>query len=165
MLRDFSVIKILADQLKTTEFMDDFKQYIKKHFPVNLFSELKIDFVDSKKNVIVQGADFIGGSIARHFDATRKSATSNEFLKILSDRIYAIDEFPPLFSPYTIEVKEGRISEFDKLIKDHVLRNANRLILEQESSDDLNKQDQVKLFISWMVTHLTRAGCTGYADF
>ena len=57
-------LSIIEDQMGYPEFQKSFKEYVVKHRPNrNLFDIYEFDFVDSKDEVLVQLADFIGGSI------------------------------------------------------------------------------------------------------
>jgi hypothetical protein len=143
--RDFPIIKAFVDEYKTTAFMGSFKKYLAKRFLPDLFARLDIDFVDSKKNIIVQVADFIGGSITRYFDKTFKSSNSIEFLRILDNekRIYLLEEFPLSTEPYTISVEKEKSSKFDRHIEEYTFRNVYRFIHENDDSLDENTLNQV----------------------
>jgi hypothetical protein len=143
--RDFPIIKAFVDEYKTTDFMLGFKKYLINKFPSDLFTKMDIDFVDSKKNVIVQGADFIAGSIARYFDKTLKSSDPIEFLKIMDNkkRIYWLEEFPLSIEPYVISVEREKSSKFDQHIEEYTLRNARKFVYENDNSKNENTQNQV----------------------
>lgn len=143
LFKDFPILEVVADQYKTTEFMQSFKTYLSKRFVPELFTKFDIEFVSSKSEVLVQGADLIGGSIARHFDVKLKSPNSAEFLKILEDKIYTIESFPPVYTPYPVPVKDEVVSPFDGIIEKNAILNANRFIAENEKTSDLGKRDQV----------------------
>ncbi len=143
LFKDFPILNVIADQYKTTEFMQSFKTYLSKNIFPELFQKFDIQFVNSKSEVLVQGADFIGGSIARHFDEKLKSPNSTEFLEILKDKIYTIEIFPPVYTPYPVLVQSETSSPFDEIIGKKAILNANQFIEENEKTSDLEKRDKV----------------------
>jgi hypothetical protein len=144
LFKDFAVLNIFTDEYKTTDFMKGFKQYLSKRFQPDLFTKYDIQFIDSKSEVLVQGADIIGGSIARHFDEKLKSPNSTEFLKILEKNIYTIEPFPPVYTPYVVPVKEGSENQFDQIVEKTALLKATLFVKEHENSGNSKKQDQVQ---------------------
>ena len=83
-------LKILEDETGTTEFQESFKKYVAERRPqYNLLNEYDIDYCDSKDNILVQLADFIGGSINRFLT----DPNVPNYYEMLRGKIMAFDEF------------------------------------------------------------------------
>ena len=62
--RVYPKLKIVEDEVGSTEFQESFKKYEQEHRPeYNMFNQYDFDYTDSKNESLVQLADFIGGSI------------------------------------------------------------------------------------------------------
>ncbi len=152
LFRDFPVLNVVADEYKTTEFMQSFRNYVSKRFMPELFRKISVRFVDSKSEILVQGADFISGSISRYFDEKLKSSNSEEFLRILDSRIYAIETFPPIYLPYTVRLEEYTESPFGKLIEKESLIKATNFIQQYDDTSDPIRRDQL-LCVKLLLNH------------
>ena len=76
------------------------RQALKKHG----IEQCKINFVDSRKESIIQLADIIAGSIARSFDTTKNDR--NDYLKLIKMKIKKIYLNHPHF-PHHINLHRG----------------------------------------------------------
>ncbi len=79
-------LRIIEDQIGSSEFQSSFKEYVKEHRPQNLFNEYDFDYTDSKDELFVQLADFIGGTIGKALT----EPDSPDYLEILKGKILCI---------------------------------------------------------------------------
>jgi hypothetical protein len=89
-------IKIIADEIGSSEFMKEFKDYIIKNSPNDLFEQSHFNFRSSKEFIPIQCADVICGSIARAYDDIYKDVRTNLYIKLLKDssKLLAINHWP-----------------------------------------------------------------------
>lgn len=84
-------LKIIEDEVGTTEFQESFRQYIAENRPqYNILNEYDFDYCDSKDEVLVQLADIIGGSI----NHCLLNDTCPNYLEMLKSKILIEDHFP-----------------------------------------------------------------------
>ncbi len=87
----YPLLQITADNYGSPEFMAGFKDYVQKKHSLDLFNYNDFGFASSRSDLLIQLADFIGGTIARAFDDTVLSSRGNEFIQILSDRMRVVE--------------------------------------------------------------------------
>lgn len=141
--RTFPSLELYVDEHGGNDYMLEFKKYVERKNPPNLFSGFNFRQEESAGNRYIQLADFIAGSLGYVYDETKKSEHSKEFLDILSPRISGLNFFPKEYSFQ--ELKESNIDEtFDPQIAEVCyLRVQN--FLETEQGDDQQKIDQINL--------------------
>ncbi len=71
-----TAMAIFADEYKDREFMERFKKYIEPLFERTLIDNNSFNFVKSKKEVLIQVADFIAGTLTFGFE---ESKSCNEY--------------------------------------------------------------------------------------
>lgn len=90
-------LKIIEDEVGTTEFQESFKQYVRENRPRHtLLNEYDFDYCDSRDELLVQLADIIGGSINRALI----DDTCPNYLEMLRSKIVIDDRFPHPRDPY-----------------------------------------------------------------
>lgn len=90
-------LKIIEDEIGSTEFQESFKKYVADRRPEpNLFNEYDFDYSNSKDELLVQLADFVGGSINRSLI----DPSAPNYLEMLKGKILLMDEFPSKNEPY-----------------------------------------------------------------
>ena len=155
--RAYPKLDILQDEMGYTEFQQSFAKYIDSIRPgKNLFDEYSFAFVDSKDEVLVQMADFIGGSIAKFLNG---EASAN-YLEILRGKLVAQERFPHLNEPYWgLLSPEDRV--FDQSIISLSLQKARDYIEDnkQSTNDDIKMQVS---FLEYLVFYVTQIDSTKY---
>jgi hypothetical protein len=146
-------VQVFADKYKDSEFMQEFRRYLQSRLQRVLFCSLDVVPVESKQEVIVQAADFIGGSIARHFDIRLHSPQSERFLKILSGHIDFLEPFPPAYTPFGGRSQPSAQSPLDAQIRTYAIRKASRHYQTLESNTSLQARDQ-RVCTAALLTHL-----------
>ncbi|MDQ7094574.1 DUF3800 domain-containing protein [Desulfosporosinus sp. PR] len=133
----FSNLKLVARQHESKEFMEGFVAYVnKKHIP-NLFSQAEFGFVDSKDELLIQVADFIGATLAKHFEektlsAKEKTSSSSyeDFWGLISNKIIGLREWPNQFQDFMADIKTQGI------FNDIIARQSVALALQYISSNE-----------------------------
>lgn len=90
-------LKIIEDEIGTTEFQQSFRKYVEeRRAQYNLLNEYDFDYTDSKDEILVQLADFVGGSIYKSL----VDSNSPNYLEMLKAKIMSSEEFPRKNEPY-----------------------------------------------------------------
>lgn len=99
-------LKIIEDETGSSEFQESFKKYVTTRRPqYNLLNEYDFDYCNSRDELLVQLADFIGGSINRSLI----DANAPDYIEMLKGKILLLDEFP--------NKKEPSSSFFDEIMQ------------------------------------------------
>jgi len=113
--RSFDDIEIVSDALGTSEFMNSFQKYVENNSPKkSLFDDFIFRFEDSKKNPLVQVADFLCGTFSYVYDESKRNEYSHKFQKMLSKNIISV-EFWPENLELLLEVNSSRQNNDSKL--------------------------------------------------
>jgi len=123
----FPRLRIVADCCGDATFLKKWKKYIIGKHPLDLFKWSSFQFVNSESEVLVQLADFITGSLARHYDATKRTPHSTEILQELKNQLLRIDEWPPNNDRRMADLADAGY-QFDLEIADMACRKADKLI-------------------------------------
>ncbi len=90
-------LKIIEDETGSTEFQESFKKYVATRRPqFNLFNEYDFDYCNSKDELLVQLADFVGGSI----NHSLIDPNAPNYVEMLKGKILLRDDFPSKKEPY-----------------------------------------------------------------
>lgn len=138
--RTYPKLRIIEDQIGTAEFQDSFKKYVREHRPLNLFNEYDFDYTDSKDSLLVQLADFVGGTISK----TYTDPASPNYLEMLKGKIICIERFPNESVPYFGAVSK-ELQKYDKDIFELAIHRARSFVAENDQDDSLEKHLQVAL--------------------
>lgn len=88
-------LELVADEHGSEKFMDGFIEYVKKnHFQTSLFRNPGFRFGDSKKENLIQLADFIAGSLAWSFDPDQLINNPSQLIDILKLRVIHLRQWP-----------------------------------------------------------------------
>lgn len=132
----FPNLKLTADEHDDQQFMGDFKRYIASRHQPDLFNQSEFSFVSSSANRIVQLADFLAGTLARHFDRTKHCKEGNEFIKILKeqDQLLQIRVFPERPDEYVSFLQAQQQNDFDKELLRYSVELALKYTKDHDSS-------------------------------
>lgn len=122
-------LKIIEDEVGTTEFQKSFKKYVENNRPeINLFNDYDFEYTDSKEENLVQLADLVGGTIYKNIENPELN-----WYEILKGKILAVHRFPNSEEPFW-----GKVSpedyKFNKDIYSLSLKCANDFILKNSKS-------------------------------
>lgn len=140
----FNELVVCADEVGGNDFIKSFARYIKsKEVPLDLFGECMFRFEDSKKNILIQVADFVSGSLAYCYDEKKKlNNGGNNYLSILINKILRIKEYPETFS--TFDVNQNDINpNYNPKIALICYNKARYFIETHSSSDDIDIKQQI----------------------
>ncbi|MBW8360826.1 MAG: DUF3800 domain-containing protein [Kaistella sp.] len=140
LFRTFPEIDLYVDEHGANDYMVEFKKYVEKNHPKNLFYGYEFNVLDSKKSEFIQLADFIAGTLNYIYDENKKSEYSKEFEDLLIPIISGITFFP---RDYTLEeyLKSNIDEDFDKKIAEVSYIRAIDFI-EKEKMDSQQRIDQ-----------------------
>jgi murein DD-endopeptidase MepM/ murein hydrolase activator NlpD len=119
---------------------------------LELWDEYDFHLEESKRSVLVQLADLIGGSVAYSYDESKKNnADGNNYVSLLKDKILHIRHFPETFDTFQSPKNSAR-KGWDPQIANICYRKALSFIKENEKTqEDLedkiveNEENSVKL--------------------
>ncbi|MGN6402330.1 MAG: DUF3800 domain-containing protein [Flavisolibacter sp.] len=129
--RTFKNIEIIADEIISNDFVSSFEKYIKDNHQVDLFHQSKIEFKKSHNTILLQLADFIGGTCNRHFSG--KSSVNP--LEDLGDKCTAVIIWPEKYHSFTVD-EEDELDEFQETISNLALLRIDDYINKNITSRD-----------------------------
>ena len=133
-------LKIIEDQIGTSEFQESFKKYVREHQPLNLFNEYSFNYIDSKDSLLVQLADIIGGTINKVYI----DLNAPNYMEMLKGKIICTSEFPRKTTPYfASEISEN--IKYNKDIFYLAIQCAESFITKFEDDESLEKILQIAL--------------------
>jgi hypothetical protein len=133
-------LRIIEDQIGTSEFQESFKKYIREHRPKNLFNEYDFGYTDSKDSLLVQLADIVGGTISKVYVDDH----APNYLEMLKGKILCIEEFPNKTTPYFASLTSENI-QYDKDIFELSVQCAKSFISTYEHDESLEKKLQIAI--------------------
>lgn len=140
-------LKIVLDEIGYTEFQAGFKNYVKGKRPrFNFFDEYDFDFIDSKKNAMIQIADLLAGTLNRQLQFPNEA----DYRKILNDKLLDIIDFPETFEEYTLNKKNIKNGEFNNDIFEISYRSAKIFLEKYNNIEELQTRLQ-KEFIYYLL--------------
>ncbi len=141
---NLSSLNIYSDEHGRSEFMESFENYILDVIKDNLFDKRSFQFVNSKDYPFVQLADFISGSLARFYDSKKFQKESKVFIELIKDKSLRIDEWPNKYNLKSVPIHTATSYEYDSVIVDHAIRQAEVFISKNENTHDLDVELQVR---------------------
>lgn len=140
--KTFPKLELKVDEYGGNEFMLEFKEYVRQNHIRTLFEGSEFFVNESDKELGVQVADLIAGTLGYIFDQHKKSEYSDTFLNILSDRIISINHFPKLYKLNEYYEDNNTDVLYDQEITELSLRSIFDY-LDRESSETQQKQDAI----------------------
>lgn len=120
--KTFPQLELKVDEHGGNEFMLEFKNYVRQNHIRTLFEGSEFFVNKSDKELGVQVADFIAGTLGYIFDEHKKSDYSQQFLERLSGKIISINHFPKVYK--INEYNETKADQFySQAITDLSLRS------------------------------------------
>lgn len=153
--KTFPNLTLIVDEHGSNDYMRGFKKYVQANHIRDLFHGSNFELEDSSKNILIQIADFIAGTLGHYFDESKKNENSQEYLKILDQKISSINYFPPEYSNLKFEPIEGEDNEFDENISNISLRSALDFIDTKKikSAGDIEQVAFIKLLLFYQRTY------------
>ena len=124
-------LQIIIDNFGTSDFMNSFESYLNKHFQPTLFSNKQVVYESPEKEIGLQAADFVGGSIFRYYE----NRDTEEVLDCIKSRLIGIRKWPRSFQKYITGDKDEII---DLKIQNHCISVAEHFI--QTTNDEILKE-------------------------
>lgn len=141
--RAFVKLTIVADEIGGSDYMQSFCQYVSERQEIpNLFGEREFYFENSKKDVVIQLADLISGSLAQEYDKNKKTKDTPSYYKMLEKKIIRVEHYPKTINNYIVE-DSAISSEYDKTVAEVCVKQAVDFINKNENNDDEEVQAQI----------------------
>lgn len=139
----FPNLVIVADEMGSSDYMQSFCRYVmKKQKPLDLFETYDFQFQQSNKELGIQVADVICGTLSRIYDDNKREEYSSIYFEKLKDKVVRIELFPKDFSNFDIE-HSSLTNEYDVKIANLCYRQARKYIQNNEYSEDLYTNGRV----------------------
>lgn len=145
LIHAFKEINIYGDAVGESDFMAEFLAYMRGRIgQPSLFVTSTIDVVDSKKEVAIQIADIISGTLAYIYDESKALSPEykDSFVKILDQKKIRIDLLPHTYHNFNIETASVAM-EYDREISEICFMKAKNFLDKNENSSDDNIIRQV----------------------
>lgn len=150
-------LRIMMDKVGWSEFQDSFKKYVEdRRGQTNLFNQYDFEFVDSKDEILIQMADFIGGSIMKQICGK----SSKNYLEMLKGKITAIQRFPSEYAPYWGNVNPEDY-KYDKVIYALAVKKARDYIEANKNDESDVKKVQVAV-LRYLLFYVSCVNSTQY---
>lgn len=140
--RAFPKLTIVADEIGGSEYMKSFSRYVEERQDIpNLLGEADFFFERSHKDVLIQLADLISGTIAYEYDLHKVSHNSPKYHKMLERKIIRIEFYPKTFETYILDTSVVA-EDYDKTIAELCYKQAVEFIImhEKEESEEVQAQ-------------------------
>ena len=142
-------LKIIQDKIGWPEFQESFKKYVDEHRPdYNLFNQYEFDLVNSEDQILVQLADFIGGSITKSL----LDVSSIDYMELLRGKITSTEFFPPEHEPYWGKVRPEDV-QYDEKVFSLAKKSANDFINKHKEDGTDDRKMQV-VVLRYLLTHV-----------
>lgn len=140
LLNNFPDISIRADAHGSDEFIESFEKYIVEKNTSDLFSDNKLEVVNSKDDILIQLADLLVGTLAKLYENKFDEEDKIKFINFLKLRKTRIDEWPPTFEAFANEAETN--DQFDKFVFDASIKSSQKFLIENTDSVDEEVQIQ-----------------------
>jgi hypothetical protein len=151
----YNSLDIYADSHGSKEFIKEFEKYFysRPNYNNEIFDTYKIQFVDSKSNVLIQLSDIICGIISSGFEINNFNKNYTEYLNLLRNRILKIELWPISYENYIEKIDLIESTEIDKNIAEICLKLCVKFISENFNS---NVQDIIEqlILIKYLMSQL-----------
>jgi hypothetical protein len=148
--KDSSRVRIVADKIKNRSFMNEMYSYLSRKNLLGLFEIDSFEFVDSKSEVGVQVADFIGGSIRGCFERNAQTATTDPTMEKLRRSMVQLLPFPDSYGRYIARIPG--LGEHDQAIESRAVYEAENFLRAHDENENVDQLLQMTL-----VRHLLAA--------
>ena len=142
-------LQVLADEHGGDEFMRGFREYMRRHHPMTLFSAGDVRFVDSEEWVGVQVADLMAGTF-RTILKEKDYELLQELREVLSDRLATMHVWPPEPPVPARELSESD-AQLDAAVREYSFRVAAERLSQLGRLDDEDSQLQ-SLVLEYLLT-------------
>ena len=141
--RAFPILTIVADEIGGSDYMQSFSRYVydRQDIP-NLFGELKFSFKASDKEILIQLADLISGTLAYEYDVHKKTVDVPQYHRMLDGKIIRVELYPKSYKTYILE-NSALAEDYDKEVANLCLKQAVDFIKKHDDIDDEEIQAQI----------------------
>lgn len=141
LFENYPSIKVYADEHGGSDFKDSFKKYINVNHKPDLFWESELFLVSSHKNILVQLADFLAGTLAKVYEGKKNPALNEAYIDLLKKKALDVKEWPTKYQAYFTPDRTSK--EYDRFIHTHALSKAEIFIEKNNGHNDDETRLQV----------------------
>lgn len=139
--RTFPQVIVVADAMGSNEYMQSFCKYVRNNQEMpNFLDGLSFGFQDSKKDVRIQIADFISGTLAYVYDEHKRAPNVPDYRKLLEKKS-AIKLYPQTYDTYVFE--DHVDDKYDDIIARLCFAQAVKFIENNAASTDSEVNAQI----------------------
>jgi len=159
--RAFSDLIVLADEMGSNEYMKSFISYFEKHSePRDLLGNSCLIFQDSKKDVLIQVADFISGTLAYIYDNHKRDDNAPNYLKMLEPKLTYVHIYPKTYEEFLHDPSDIP-SDYDETIARLCHKQAALFLKEHEESQDPEIKAQY-IVLDYLLFRMMNNNLRGY---
>jgi hypothetical protein len=135
--RTFPQIDLVVDELGQNDFMRSFKKYVQNNHIRDLFSGSDLLIQKSHSELGIQLADIIAGTLGYIYDEHKKGEHSAKFMKLLSEKIISINNFPKNY-----DISEYNDNNLDKTYDKTIVNlSLNRIFDYLDTTEGINQKN------------------------
>lgn len=152
-------VAVFADAHGSPDFAKSFIDYMEENHKQDLFSNGKVQMVDSQMHVLVQLADFLVGTVAKLYEKKSTPLLRKDFLSFLGAKRIRIDEWPPQYE--LRGALNNSTSEMDEKVRFISLNAAGRFL--QDHAEQIDTENRIQqAALGFMLFRATFASDTDY---
>ena len=141
--RAFKQVTIIADEMIDNEYMQSFVEYVKKCQDLpTLFGDAEFCYNSSTKDVGIQVADFISGTLARVYDRHKHTVNTPDYFTMLESKLTHLEMYPKTYQSYVLD-SSAVGAGYDKDIAELCFAQAAKFIEHHKDDDDPMVKAQV----------------------
>ncbi|WP_172799284.1 hypothetical protein [Bacillus sp. FJAT-29814] len=145
--KTFKQLDLVTDEKEPKPFIREFKNYIEKRTIPDLFNYSLFGFNNGQSTNLIKLAGFIAETIAKGYDRTYFSEQYRTFLKIIRNKIAAINLLPLDYKHFLYDYKsEIPDSRFDEII----IKQAVNLTYQYIEKNRKSEEDEEKLRLDFL---------------
>ncbi len=134
--KSFKYITVVADELIDNDYMQSFCRYFDEHQDVKLiWGDADFQYMNSTKDVGIQVADYISGTLARVYDTHKHTDTTPDYYDILKEKLTYIEFYPKEYKTFNLDTS-AIANSYDKPIAELCFARAVAFIEKYKNDSD-----------------------------
>lgn len=155
-------LTIVADQIGGNEYMRSFADYVDSNqSKITLFSENDFMFMDSRKSIFIQLADFLAGTFAYEYDPHMRTPRTPAYHKILHKKIVGFEIFPKSYETFSFD--DPLSDDLDQQIALLCFKQAVNFVHLHENDEEVTIQCQV-IILEYLLDKFMNYSTDGYTS-
>ncbi|MDN3016439.1 hypothetical protein PH210_09515 [Paenibacillus sp. BSR1-1] len=152
--RTFEQLDLTADKQETKPFLNEFKNYIGTKTIPDLFNYSTFGFNNNQSVSILLLADLIAATIAKGYERTQNTAKYHSYIKIIKNKIAAINLLPLDYKNFLYDYKSDRQNfKHDEIIIKQAVNLAYKYIEKHRKSEEEDEKLRID-FLKFLLFNL-----------